>query len=71
MASGSNAGAAAGGRIQQSDTFLIVVADLPSRFVTLFSACLTFKFFADMVKQAQEGDLKFDTTTGLNPKYNV
>mmetsp|Transcript_30365 Transcript_30365/g.35826 ORF Transcript_30365/g.35826 Transcript_30365/m.35826 type:complete len:228 (+) Transcript_30365:23-706(+) len=40
-------------------------------FVTLFSACTTFLFFADMTKQAQEGDLKFDTTTGLNPKYSI
>ena len=40
-------------------------------FVTLFSACTTFLFFADMLKQAQEGDLEFSTTLGLNPKYNV
>jgi hypothetical protein len=40
-------------------------------FVTLFSACTTFLFFADMTKQAQEGDLQFDTTTGLNPKYQI
>jgi hypothetical protein len=40
-------------------------------FVTLFSSCTTFFFYADMVKQAQEGDLNFSTTLGLNPKYNV
>ena len=40
-------------------------------FVTLFSACTTFLFFADMLKQAQEGDLQFNTTTGLNPKYAI
>ena len=40
-------------------------------FVTLFSACTTFLFFADMLKQAQEGDLKFETTSGLNPKYAI
>jgi hypothetical protein len=40
-------------------------------FVTLFSACTTFLFFADMLKQAQEGDLEFNTTAGLNPKYSI
>lgn len=40
-------------------------------FVTLFSACTTFLFFADTLKQAQEGDLKFSTTSGLNPKYSI
>lgn len=40
-------------------------------FVTLFTACTTFLFFADMLKQAQEGDLNFSTTTGLNPKYKI
>ena len=47
---------------------------LPSSqmFVTLFSVCLTFKFFAEMMKTAQEeGKLVFDTTVGLNAKYNV
>jgi len=40
-------------------------------FITLFTACLSFKFFAECIQQAQEGNLRFDTTYGLDPKFNL